>query len=78
MDHPMSLPVAKAALEQAMRDYQLAYDAALGSDRVVDKLGTSQILTSLRYVERNGLTEGGRRHLRTAIETCRSMLGIEE
>lgn len=78
MDHAMPLPVAKAQLEQAMRDYQVAYDAALGCDRIGDRLAVSQILTSLKYIERAGLTDGGRRSLRTAIEACRTMLGVEE
>lgn len=78
MDKPMSLPVAKAALEQAMRDYQVSYDAALGCDRISDKLAVSQALTSLRYIEKCGMTEAGRRHLRTAIEACRNVLGLED
>lgn len=78
MQHPMPLPVAKAALEQALRDYQVSYDAALGCDRISDKLAVSQALTSLRYIEKHGMTEAGRRHLRTAIEACRSVLGLED
>ncbi len=78
MDHAMPLPVAKAQLEQAMRDYQTAYDAAMGCDRIGDRLAVSQILTSLKYIERAGLTDGGRRSLRTAIEACRTMLGVDD
>jgi len=78
MDKTMSLAVAKAQLEQALCDYQNSYDAALGCDKIADKLAASQVLTALRYIEKNGLTDGGRKHLRTAIEACRSVLGLED
>lgn len=74
----ISLDAAIEAHEQAAADLNRAIADALAADRISDKLAVSTTLTALRYVEKHGLTEAGRRQLRTAIEACRSVLGIEE
>jgi len=71
------LDAAWQAHEQACRDLQIALDAAMASDAVSDRLAMATCLTSLRYIEANGLTDEGRKRLRTAIAACRSAMGIE-
>lgn len=76
MQHPMPLSVAAAQLSQAMADYTAAHDAAMSAPEIETALGLSAILTSLRDVENRGLTPGGRKSLRTAIETTKALMGI--
>lgn len=77
MDRPMSLPVAAAAYQQAQADLLAAYDAAMAADPVADRLNASIVLQSLRYIEKNGLTDEGRRRLQTAIQSCKAVMGME-
>jgi len=72
------LDAAWQAHEQAAADLRQALDDAMCNDRVSDRLAMSSCLTSLRYIEKHGLTEHGRRQLRTAIASCRAALGAEE
>ena len=74
----ISLDAALAAHDQAAADLNRAISDALASNRVADRMAMCMVLSSLRYIEKHGLTETGRRQLRTAIEACRSVLGIEE
>ena len=76
MDRPMSLPVAAAQFNQAMADLTAAHDAAMAMPQIETALGLAAILTSLRDVENRGLTPGGRKSLRTAIEATKSLMGI--
>jgi len=77
MDKPMTLPVALAQLRQSIDDTLDAHERCMSDgDRMGDKLAASQILTSLRYIEKNGLTDGGRRSLKTAIEATKAILGV--
>lgn len=77
MQHPMPLPVAKAALEQAMRDFQEAYEHAMAQDQAALSLAISMALTNIRDAQRRGMTDGGRKSLHTAAEVCKSALGME-
>ena len=77
MNEHMSLPVALAQLRQSINDTIDAHNRCMSDgDRMGDKLAASQILTSLRYIERHGLTDGGRRSLTTAIEATKAILGV--
>ena len=75
MHNPMPLAVADAQLHQALADFTAAYDNAMSQERVVSQLAVATILQSLRYVEKNGLTDQGRKRLGLAIDACRSVLG---
>ena len=75
MEQPMSLPVADAQLHQAMNDYREAYERATSEDAINAKMAFCNMLRSLRSLEASGMTDGGRKHLRNCIETCRTMLG---
>lgn len=72
------LDAAVEQFSQSMSDLQVAVDSALASERVADRLAMTTCLTALRYVDKHGMTESGRKQLRTAIECCRSVLGLEE
>ncbi len=77
MDKPLSLDVAMAQLQQAMRDFEASVAHAMGQDAVARSMSAGAMLQAARYVERNGLTDGGRKQLRTAIELARNELGVE-
>ena len=72
------LDAAWQAHEQSCRDLQSALDDAMADNRVADRLAMSTCLTSLRYIERHGLTDEGRKRLRTALAACRAALGVED
>lgn len=76
MHRPMAIDVAKAQLEQSLADYARAYDAAMAADPIADRLNAGIVLQSLRYIEKNGLTDEGRRRLQTAIRSCSAVLGV--
>ena len=76
MDKPMPLDVAKAQLEQSLADFAASYDASSSADHAVDRLNAGICLQSLRYIEKNGLTDEGRRRLQTAIRSCSAVLGV--
>ena len=73
----IQLAAAWQAHEQAAADLRMALDDAMSHDRVSNGLAMATCLTSLRYIEKHGLTEEGRRKLRTAIASCRAAMGIE-
>ena len=77
MDKPMPLPVAEAQLNQAMADFTASHDAAMASDKAAVQLNAGIVLGCLRDIERNGLTDLGRRRLATAIKATHSIMGIE-
>ena len=77
MHKPMPLAVAKAALEQAMRDFQDSYDHAMTKDPAALQLAISMALGNIRDGQRRGDTEGGRKAFRTAAEVCRVAMGME-
>ena len=76
MDKPMPIDVARAQLEQSLRDFSASYDDAMTADPVADRLNAGIVLQSLRYIEKNGLTGEGRRRLQTAIRSCSAVLGV--
>ena len=71
------LDAALAAHEQAARDLRDAIDHATAAERVCDRLAMTIALRAMRYVEKHGVTEAGRKQLRTGIEAARSVLGAE-
>lgn len=73
----IQLDAAWQAHEQASADLRRALDDAMSHDRVADRLAMATCMTSLRYIEKHGLTEEGRRKLRTAIAACRAAMGID-
>ncbi len=77
MHKPMTLPVAMAQLNQSMADFTAAHDAAMAADPVADKLNAGIALQGLRYIEKNGLTDEGRRRLASSIRAVQSILGVE-
>lgn len=77
MDKPMPLDVARSQLEQSLADYARAYDASSTADHAVDRLNASIALQQWRYIEKNGLTDEGRRRMAVGIRACNSILGIE-
>jgi hypothetical protein len=76
MDRPMPIDVARAQLEQSLRDFSASYDDAMAADSVADRLNAGICLQSLRYIEVNGLTDEGRRRLQTAIRSCKAVLRV--
>ena len=77
MDKALPLDAALAAFDQAASDLRASLDAAQSMDQIAAALAMTTCLQAMRYVERHGLTEAGRRQLRTGIESCRAALGVE-
>lgn len=73
----VSLDAAIAAHHQATSDLSKALDDAMSGDRISERLAMTTVLGALRYIEKNGLTEAGRKQLRTAIEATRAVMGVE-
>ncbi len=71
------LDSAVADVQQSLRALLHSIDSAMTADEVSNRLAMTTTLGALRYIEKHGLTDGGRRQLRTAIECCHSVLGIE-
>lgn len=74
----LSLDAAMSQLDQALRDFGEAHDAAMARDPICRQLAVGTALTAMRYVEQHGLTPAGRKKLRTGIEALRHALGLEE
>lgn len=71
------LDSAVADVQQSLRSLLHSIDSAMTADEVSNRLAMTTALNSMRYIEKHGMTDGGRKHLRTAIECCHSVLGIE-
>lgn len=63
--------------DQAAADLRTALDSRMTDDDVSQRLAMATCLQGLRYIEANGLTDEGRKRLRTSLAACRAALGIE-
>lgn len=74
----LSLDAARSQLEQALRDFSDAHDAAMARDPICRQLAVGVALQAMRDVETHGLTPYGRKRLRTGIEALRHALGLDQ
>lgn len=73
----IALDAAVADVQQSLRTLLRSIDSAMTADEVSNRLAMTTTLGALRYIEKHGLTDGGRKQLRTAIECCHAVLEID-